>query len=348
VGLFNFNSVTCYFNTVLQCLRATPNLQQALDRDDRLLAADETKTHKEREFCKSVRRGFQKFIHRSRGQFTPSDLRNTLNKKYDMFKSGIQEEADEALNHIVNCLPGLKEKMRYTMIETITADEDEVRQHGYQLKSYSPRVNTAVNTCFKVPLPVNRCEGCDYEREDYTVYTCPECQGIEWRPVEGQRLNLQTLFNTECSVTETNPGGIKLNFEQRNASDGTVREDAPISFVKLTALSNDRQSLPEILVLRPVREIIEGWGGQLREKNHAAVEFGPELIIPHSGVRYRLYATSSHHGEGADRGHWTAHIKNNGQWYYASDETVISTTENVVCGESAFKEACIFFYEKVE
>jgi len=109
-GLKNLGN-TCYFNSVLQCLRATPGLDQVL--------ANEPAT--------DVHQEFQTFVTSNEGTFAPSDLRKTLGSypMNEMFTNFRQHDAGEALGKIVNQLHGVNAMMRHTMRATITADSNE-------------------------------------------------------------------------------------------------------------------------------------------------------------------------------------------------------------------------------
>jgi len=187
-------------------MSATPNLEQALANDDKILAADMEKEEKLREFenepCGPVHDDMLAFARASGYTFTPTALRDTLGRRYPMFTSGAQEEAHEALGNILNCLPGLKSMMKHTMRVTDTVDQAEVlsRTHSDDKLMANRKVKHDTNYMFKIPLQ---------------------------EPTVGQpqkRLDLQTLFEATAEVTERMAQDNQVAFELMNVK--TVRRRA--------------------------------------------------------------------------------------------------------------------------
>jgi len=160
---------------------------------------------------------------------------------------------------------------------------------------------------------------------------------------------LEYIENGYCALTyDAEPGTDGYCATCKCA--GEVTEDVKLNATKVTELVEDRDSLPPILAVRLTREIHKGWDRVKqrifpREKNNATVVFGPELTMPGTGIKYELYAVSRHSGSTPFNGHWTAHVKNNGSWYFTSDESVTPVGSDVVFSEDSFRQACILFYK---
>lgn len=72
------------------------------------------------------------------------------------------------------------------------------------------------------------------------------------------------------------------------------------------------------------------------------LQFPEDDIIEFAGERYRLVGTVQHEGADANSGHYTAHIKQGGQWYHFNDNKVEKEP-----GEIAKEQAYMAFFTKV-
>eukprot|EP00830_Metopus_es_P003624 TRINITY_DN1338_c0_g1_i1.p1 TRINITY_DN1338_c0_g1~~TRINITY_DN1338_c0_g1_i1.p1 ORF type:complete len:462 (+),score=78.76 TRINITY_DN1338_c0_g1_i1:81-1388(+) len=337
--------LTCYFCAILQCIVNTPHLEEALIQKQEKIKTRGLKYH-------SALLEFIKQYRESRQAIDPMIVFEVLCRANSEYSKKKEADAREALNDF----------LRLILDEEIES-ERELKSVENQIPNtiiggiycFSLASKTVCDHCSSVSwttehrnftLPVPICGALDEKmREDHEqaatifgkTYLIPRKKSIY--PRKTIESTLQAFFQEElvsdyiCSRCSEKvvvrkqsyflspPQVLIVNLKRYSCENGKTIKDA--DFIKI----NHTIYLDEYILI---------------EDNPSKEEANPDP--KEQKIKYELFGIVKHKGELATTGHYTAYVKDNGDWYLLNDTHINLRRESLAINRGAY----LVFYQRVQ
>lgn len=330
-GLVNLGNM-CYMNSIIQCLAYTEPLTNYF-----LAGTFRDHINDTNPMYRGLAEEWFKVLCgifcQGKSLYKPLEFKTCIKDKshFEQLQGYGQQDSSEFL---VKLLDGLHENLN--KIKGVKPHKNfDIKNNKESIEEYIQYMKTRedsiikdlFNGFFKSELVCVPCKNISIAIDPYTIISLE---------VKNEEKNFETL--DECLRFYKNPATLKEN-ERYTCSECKVKVEA----IKIMSIYNT----PDILTIHLKR--FEKEPGKQGTKINTSITFPLELDMrehvsnPKENELYELYATSNHMG-GTEGGHYIAHIKNNGTWYYMNDES--EATELKGDFKNTDPTAYVLFYKR--